>query len=456
MTLSHQAGGPVVPEVPASAIRIPTIVAVVGDKIQVFNNVEQLNETSEQIQKIGSELTKQLTELHKLVRQRAPDDWKNEADLDDALELDKDWVDDLLLEWRKPGVSLRRTVSSTVRVLQNRGYLRSKPERQHPITFTEVQNPAQSRHPIWWELIYEGSITEQPDWSRFWGFWVPITHWLIGEEREGSIQLDSGFFTAVHDKLPFAPFEAERLQNQLHIFKDRYQGMWHYMSLDMALRKNLHDKITPEIYDDKQWLNRFLTAYPKKSERITMISEQMRSIFRDSPFPYNLIHFACHCDPSNGPQILAKLEMQTGGETITLDALLMDEWSRKTEWDYWDPGALVFLNACGTAETNASEPPIFPVKWIKCQGALAVIATLCPIPDYFAFAFAQKFYSFLFEAIAEPDKPEKAIYAYVAEALMATRRHFLEKYNNPLGLAYILYATDNARIVLPTLKQEGA
>src|SRR4029453_8357347 len=107
-----------------------------------------------------------------------------------------------------------------------------------------------------------------------------------------------------------------------------------------------------------------------------------------------------------------------------------------------DHGPMVFLNACGTGEQSDSyEPPGFPAQWIGNLSALAVVATLCPVPDYFAHAFALKFYDFLFQATLNSNALENNRNRYVSEALLATRRHFMqEPYNNPLGLAYVLYA----------------
>lgn len=42
-----------------------------------------------------------------------------------------------------------------------------------------------------------------------------------------------------------------------------------------------------------------------------------------------------------------------------------------------------------------------------------------------------------------------------SSALLETRRHFLTAYNNPLGLAYVLYAMQGARI-LPDFTPAGA
>jgi hypothetical protein len=129
---------------------------------------------------------------------------------------------------------------------------------------------------------------------------------------------------------------------------------------------------------------------------------------------------------------------------------------KKTSHD--DPGSLVFLNACGTAQTLTTyESPSFPVKWIKDQRALAVIATLCPVPDYFAHAFALKFYEILFateETTSANTTASISANQYIATALLETRRYFMEKYNNPLGLAYIIYAIKDAHIQINPLQRE--
>jgi hypothetical protein len=104
----------------------------------------------------------------------------------------------------------------------------------------------------------------------------------------------------------------------------------------------------------------------------------------------------------------------------------------------------VFLNACGTGQPNPSgEPPGFPGIWIG-YGAVAVIATLCRMPDHFAQAFAVKFYEFLFPGEGEPGAGRPR---YLAEALLATRRYFMKEYNNPLGLAYVLYARKDVHVL---------
>jgi hypothetical protein len=119
-----------------------------------------------------------------------------------------------------------------------------------------------------------------------------------------------------------------------------------------------------------------------------------------------------------------------------------------------EPGPLVFLNACSTSRPGDShDPPGLPDKWILSGGALAVVATLCDVPDYFAHAFARKFYEILIQALTDRDDQAAPRNRYVAEALLQTRRFFMdEPYRNPLGLAYVLYASRGAHVLADFLR----
>jgi hypothetical protein len=157
---------------------------------------------------------------------------------------------------------------------------------------------------------------------------------------------------------------------------------------------------------------------------------------------HNILHFACHClseelDIDTLLFTLLKDEGQEGEPlVIKLDAssfLLV----KKDKQFQCQP--LVFLNACQSAGGTDALRKTFnlPQMFIK-RGAEAVIATACPVPDRFAAAFAQQFYTFFI------DKQMT-----IGEALQATRRYFIEEYNNPLGLAYGLYSPPYYRLTQP-------
>lgn len=101
---------------------------------------------------------------------------------------------------------------------------------------------------------------------------------------------------------------------------------------------------------------------------------------------------------------------------------------------------MVFLNACESATPlHLLQSMNFPNSLLNF-GAGGVIATVCTIPDNFASAFASIFYKHLLE------KTSTSMRANIGEALLETRRYFLQEYNNPLGLAYGLYAVSNQQL----------
>jgi hypothetical protein len=100
-------------------------------------------------------------------------------------------------------------------------------------------------------------------------------------------------------------------------------------------------------------------------------------------------------------------------------------------------GPLVVLNACGSAELS---PLTYEglVPYLLDLGARAVIGTECETPIYFGAEFGLG----LLQAVVRDCLS-------VGEALRATRRQFLEKHHNPLGLLYALYGSADLRMVEP-------
>jgi hypothetical protein len=317
-----------------------------------------------------------------------------------------------------------------------------------PPALTFVQDGA--RPPILWEMMYEDDPEQPPtavEWQRFWGFRVPVSHWLYFN-RAPRIRLRHGLFFAVSEDLAGAHREVGDLGERL---RQRVVGARHH-SLATAFRDRVRRDLLRRMKGDGQevdtwwghrcpndeaWLCRFLDEFSE--DRDGWKKDALVEILRDAP--HELIHFACHCEASTESQFLSRLEMLLAGERVSLDVgLIAMKLRRKLADD--EPGPLVFLNACGSARSEETyEPPGFPDKWIKHRGALAVVATLCSVPDPFASAFAAKFYEHLFGAPGALGPPSGLL---VAEALLATRRYFMEQYNNPLGLAYVLYATRGA------------
>jgi hypothetical protein len=96
-------------------------------------------------------------------------------------------------------------------------------------------------------------------------------------------------------------------------------------------------------------------------------------------------------------------------------------------------GPLIVVNACASAELS---PLTYDglAPYLLDLGARAVIGTECETPIFFGAAFGQA----LLEAVVRDHTP-------VGEALRDTRRVFLERQRNPLGLLYALYGSPDLR-----------
>jgi hypothetical protein len=170
--------------------------------------------------------------------------------------------------------------------------------------------------------------------------------------------------------------------------------------------------------------------------------------------PHNMLHFACHCQPTDKvvpgrageDQLLISVikDHEAISETerpLTLQTGCFEDISGRFQRE-----PFIFLNACqsGASADDVRKSYNLPRMFMQ-RGAGSVIATACPVPDVFAAAFARVFYEqFLIpeKVKAEGTDRELLVFKTVGEALRNTRQHFLDKdkYNNPLGLAYGLYS----------------
>jgi hypothetical protein len=385
------------------------------------------------------------------VEQMPLDDAEYRARLDESLRLSEPRSQEVLDGLRQLGAPLRSQFSKQLEETLRRNGFPAHAGEEPALTFTNyTQHP-----PVLWDMMYEGGQAGDADWQKFWGFRVPITHWT-SLNRIDEIQLRGGLFAAVNeDRLPFAVREVAELKSRLG--PDVPHSSLSDVLRERVRRALLDEKIASAQVDEflspqsQNWLHRYLEA-KGPHECVRWKRDNVIEIFKDPHFSYDLLHFACHCESSRETEFLSRLDMRVGGEYVTLSVGELRTDLGREEILRDEPGPLVFLNACGTGQENAShEPPGFPNEWITGRGALAVIGTLCPVPDYFAHSFALKFYEYLLGdpassggAAAHPAPPRRR---YLAEGLLETRRHFMAEYNNPLGLAYVLYATKGAYVV---------
>lgn len=254
--------------------------------------------------------------------------------------------------------------------------------------------------PFPWEVLYEGEY-QQADPEKFWGFCHPIARNLTPGKTASLEQiLPLNMLFCLHHKLLHAHHqerpEIEKLVRNL--------GKFYLLQLSKELKKLADgESLVTHLYQTQ----------------------------------HNILHFACHCRPCRQYEdeidalVISFIEDESNAQEIELETYNFSDVSGSFQCQ-----PLIFLNACQSAGGVDELRKTFnlPEKFIQ-HGAAAVIATACPVPDLFAAAFASVFYNFFIG--------EKMM---IGKALCETRRYFLEKYNNPLGLAYGLYSSPYYRI----------
>lgn len=278
-------------------------------------------------------------------------------------------------------------------------------EQQRGLSLTFVTPPTFC---FFWEMLYAGKpFGVQPE--LFWGFRYPIGHTYWAIEPRDRIRLQKGIFSAIHHKLLYSLQEVEQLTQQL-------QRVCQSLGSELSV-KLLDQSISSE----------------------SLCIDSLLQLFNDQNFCYGMIHFACHCwNPVDTAADRSSLSFTAHNEDLEIELEKLLAW----EEDGFQNCPFVFLNACESATPGKLlETLRFPTAMLKF-GAGGVIATACTVPDNFASAFASKFYEFLLT------KLEKNLSVNIGEVLLETRLYFLHHFNNPLGLAYGLYALSNQELRL--------
>ncbi|NNJ13058.1 CHAT domain-containing protein [Chloroflexales bacterium ZM16-3] len=323
-----------------------------------------------------------------------------------------------------------------------------------PLTFFDFKSP-----PFLWDICYDGDAKEPLDHHSFWGLRFPITSWFW-REISSKIQLGERIFSAVNEGLSFAGNEVRMLHQRSgatpKTLKTLDESLRHY-TWSWLKNEKRPDEAEQLRSDGDDWLKTFLDAlYAKEGKNgpKRWNSGAMSDLF-DDPTLYDLMHFACHCEPSPD-ESFSRLLLTVGGVDVSIDvASLRREGAASRRKLTPGVGPVVFLNACGSGGTTGTYEPGLPRAWIKDHSAKAVIATVCPVPDGFAYAFANTFYRQLFDTFDRNDGwavPPSAQKRYLSDTLLATKRWFMEKYDNPLGLAYVLFAHNTTFVEPPAIE----
>jgi len=140
----------------------------------------------------------------------------------------------------------------------------------------------------------------------------------------------------------------------------------------------------------------------------------------------NLAHFACHASYKDEAPNMSRIMLSDKFPVTLMD---MEVHGVVTNGH-----PLVIMNACETGNLNPLYTSHFAAAFLK-YGARGVVATECAVPDSFAADFTQQLYTHLLAG------------KQLGESLLTTRRYFWEKYRNPSGLLYSMYAPPSIRLV---------
>jgi hypothetical protein len=142
--------------------------------------------------------------------------------------------------------------------------------------------------------------------------------------------------------------------------------------------------------------------------------------------PFDLAHFACHAsyEESSPNRSYVRLSDEF---PITLTDIEVHSIS------FENGHPLIILNACRSGNLNPLYTSHFADVLLR-YGARGVVVTQCDVPDDFAADFAEQLYAHLLAG------------EQLGYSLLQTRRHFLEKYGNPSGLLYSMYAPPTIRL----------
>jgi hypothetical protein len=143
-----------------------------------------------------------------------------------------------------------------------------------------------------------------------------------------------------------------------------------------------------------------------------------------------IFHFCCHCEAENIDPWKHFIDL--GSERVTISNLR--HVLSKIEGPICVGNRIAFLNTCNSAIVTPLSKSSFPILFLNEFNYVGFIGPELRIPDKFAYEFSRVFYS---NFIA---------YRELGMALFKTRWFFAKKYNNPMGLFYILYA--NSEVIL--------
>lgn len=257
-------------------------------------------------------------------------------------------------------------------------------------------------YPLLWEFLYVGSAIGPVDPRLFWGYRHHVARFIGSDILPIEIDPVGGFLFCRNHLLQHWADEMQALHEVAP-------------HLPLILLDDCLDTLDP---DHAEW----------------NLGDRM--LYTCTTGNYGFIHIASHLypDPRDQSVLGALLALSYREQKVEIKLKRLNALRNDL---HFTQNPLVFLNACQTMTNpeHLSQGESFPRSFLKL-GAGAVIATACNIPDQFAAAFACKFYEIFLG--------KQTVTA--SDALRLARQYFMDKYNNPLGLAYGLYAHNDLMI----------
>jgi hypothetical protein len=276
-----------------------------------------------------------------------------------------------------------------------------------------------------WEVLYEGEDYEVGDPQTFWGLRYSLAR-VLDARNVTKYELEQ----AATSKMLFCLH---------HRLREAHQHEW--PQIERLVKATEQDHV--ELLGP--------------NETLAHVTDGKTLLAHLYKCQHNMVHFACHANPDDAGADVLRLSLIDLADLVTITdkdfstaeiALSTNVFSLKQGILASKP--LVFLNACqtGGGADRLRKMYNLPRKFVECQAG-AVIATACPVPDVFAAEFARVFYGYFLrgqDMLAEHPEETRVGPLPIGEALWLTRRYFVERHHNPLGLAYGLYSPAHYRV----------
>ncbi len=189
---------------------------------------------------------------------------------------------------------------------------------------------------------------------------------------------------------------------------------------------------------DGPWPVDGLTQGTFESTMLSQIFEPRQRIdgsARDEPDQIH--HLACHCDTFGDAQTHRFVLQGEDGQSFGMSlGALQNEFLQLAQLGEHVPcdKPLVFLNGCGATSVDPRQLGSF-AHFFLINGNRGLIGSQIMIPDAFAAAFSERFYSSLvFNGLS------------VGEAVLSARRKLAEQEKNVLGLLYTHYGPTELQV----------